>query len=253
MKKRIKKRLYGMYHLSRYASKKILFDTKVVLTIAIALLCATVMGYAAHQGLDTITEGTNLFDTLILSFFLPIITMLYGSSLIREEIEDKSITMVVLAPLHRILVYLSYYFAVILTVSLFMIGITTTSFITFFGITGFSRDAFALYTNMVLLTVLGTVVYSALYLLVSLLTKHPLYFGLPYAFLWEWLIGSFPGQIHKITVKHYLRSIGHKLVEWGSLPTYNASKFTFSLFILGCVTIGLLIFGGVLFLKKEFE
>lgn len=251
MIEKIKQQVNAMYYLIRYASQKILFDKKIVISFVIAILCATIMGYSATQGLDTITDGANLLDQLMLSFFLPIITMLYGSSIIREEIEDKSITMMLVSPLHRILIYFCYYIAVTFTVSLFMIGITTTGVTTFFGLIDFSNDAIVLYRDIMLLSVVGTFVYSALYLLVSLLTEHPLYFGLPYAFLWEWLIASFPGTIHKVTLKHYLRSIGQEWIQIGSIASYNASSYWHTIIILLSITLGFFLIGGFLFMRKE--
>ena len=106
--------LIGMLAIIRYSTKKILFSKKAIVTVLITLFIGAVMGYAASQNSDAPREevlqgGTNLFDFLILFFFMPIVAMIYGASIIRDEIDDKSITQILTSPLKREFAYMGYY------------------------------------------------------------------------------------------------------------------------------------------------
>ncbi|NIQ07111.1 MAG: hypothetical protein GWO20_15715 [Candidatus Korarchaeota archaeon] len=249
-KMKLKKRAYAIHAIVRYAVKKIIVNKKFILTLLVAVFLSVVCGYAVTQNFDTIANGATLLDTFILSLFLPIMTMVYSSSVIRDEIEDKSITMVLASPLQRYLIYLSYWFAVMISLSIVMVLITSSGFFTFFGLTELTKDAMKLYLVMCGLVLVGSLAYSALFLLVSLLLKKPIYFSLFYAFVWEGFLGSLPGKIHEIAINHYIRSIGAEWVEWGSLSFYSGTALWCSFSVISVLTI-LLLFAGVLILSEK--
>jgi len=87
--------LNGIYSITKYTIKKLLFSRRIFITILIMLFVCSILGYATTQDVKRLNDGSNLMDVLILFFFMPIVAMIYGSSLIRDEIEDKSITQIV--------------------------------------------------------------------------------------------------------------------------------------------------------------
>ncbi len=244
----------GLYAIIKYSTKKILFKKQWIITLLIVILMGFVMGYAGSQDWidsEILDSGMELMDLLILSFVLPIISMIYGASLLRNEIEDKSITQVIIAPLDRAISYLGYYISLVLSLSLIMAVVCVVGWLAFFGQLGVDGDAAGILGTMIVLTTIGSAAYSAMFLLTSILFKRPIYFGLFYAFIWEGFIGLMGGAIGQYTIKHFIRAIGSGMTEFGSLGTYmEADASTYGILIV--LIIALLGFGALLFKNKEF-
>ncbi len=243
--------LIGFTAIFRYVFRKLLFSRRVVLTVLIAMFVMTIMGYATTQDVDRLDLGTELLDVLVLFFFLPVLAMIYGSSLISDEVEDRSITQIAISPINRAVSFLAYYIGLALTVSVMISAVLTSGFLVFFGRLGF-EDTGEIYGAMIAMVVIGSFAYSALFITVSVLIKKPIYFGLFYAFIWEGFIGSIPGRISNIALKHYVRSIGHGWIDHGSISEYSAHAMGTSAVVLVVVTIALLAIGSMAFWRKEF-
>ncbi len=237
----LKKAFIGVTAITVHSLKKLVFSKKALITVLVAVFVAAVLGYAGSQDLDpwALDSGTDLMDVLILFFFMPVLAMIYGSSLVRDEIDDKSITHVATAPLDRAFSYVGYYIPLALTVTISMVAVTAVGFLAFFAQNDLGSEALEIWGEFTVLVVIGSFVYSALFLAVSVVFKRPVYFGLFYAFIWEGLIGSLPGAIQKISVKHYLRSIGSEWVDHGMIGTFEEASGSVA---SGIVLLGLLVF-----------
>lgn len=246
-----RKALNGVWALTLHSSKGLLLSRKAVITLLVTLFVVAVMGYAGAQDVDALEEGTNLMDVLILFFFMPVMAMIFGSSLIRDEIDSRSITHVVTSPLDRAFAYVGYYLPLAFAVSASMMMITAAGFISFFAQQGVTGAAVEIYLEFTALVVVGAFAYSSLFLAVSVWFKKPVFFGLFYAFIWEGFIGSLPGQIQKASIKHYLRSIGSEWIDHGDISTFDASSAGGSALVLLLLTVFMLVFGAYIFREKE--
>ncbi|UCE92078.1 MAG: ABC transporter permease subunit [Methanobacteriota archaeon] len=247
----IKKAVNGIWALTLHSLKGLLLSRKVVITFLVTLFVVAVMGYAGAQDVDALYAGTNLMDVLILFFFMPVMAMIFGSSLIRDEIDNKSITHVATSPLDRAFAYVGYYLPLALAVSVSMILITTAGFLSFFVQQGVTAAAVEVYLELTALVVIGAFAYSSLFLAASVWFKKPVFFGLFYAFIWEGFIGSIPGQIQKASIKHYLRSIGSEWIDHGDISEFDASSAGGSAAVIVVLAVFLLILGACVFREKE--
>lgn len=248
----MKKNLTALFALVKYSTKKILFSRRIVIAVLITIFIAGVMGYVSSQDVSRLDGGADLFDMLILFFFLPVISMIYGSSVIRDEIEDRSITQVLISPLDRSIAYLGYYLALVISLSVIILWILVTGFLAYFGNLYIDGDAVGILLKLIYLDMIGVFVYSSLFLLVSVITDKSIYFGLFYAFIWEGFIGSLPGNIRKIAIKHYVRSIGSEWLNHGNIIHYDATNLSGSFLILFWFTALMFFTGALLFRYKEF-
>lgn len=246
------KDITALMALMKYSIKKILFSRKVVIAVLITLFIAGVMGYVSTQDVEKLDTGADLFDLLILFFFLPVISMIYGSSVIRDEIEDRSITQVLVSPLNKATAYLGYFLSLVISLILIITVMTISGFLIYFGNLGIDGEAVDILLNILVLNAVGVFVYSSLFLMVSVITDKSIYFGLFYAFIWEGFIGSIPGAIRKFAIKHYVRSIGSEWLEHGSITTYDATGVGTAAQVIIIITLSLLILGALLFRYKEF-
>jgi ABC-type transport system involved in multi-copper enzyme maturation permease subunit len=256
----------GMLAIFKYAFRKIMLSRRVVIPALIALLIIAIMAYAGSEmskdpGEDVLPEdheqekanlGLELMDALILFFFMPIIAMVYGASLIRDEIEDKSITQIATSPMRRELAYLSYYLALAASLSIVMLIIGSAGYLAYYGQVGFTGDSNSMFGSMAILMVIGSFVYSSLFIMLGVIFARPVFLGLFYAFIWEGFIGSMPGSMRLIAIKHYVRSLGADWISFGGISMYDSSPAGHSANVLIGLTLVFLTMGALLFRKKEF-
>jgi len=248
----------GLLAIMRYSTRKMLFSKKWVMILLVIIMVGAIMGYAAsqapvgHTDIERLNGGTTLMDVLILFFIMPIIAMIYGASLIRNEIDDKTITQVITSPLPRPISYIGYYLSLVVTLSIIMVLINFVGWLAFFGQLGMGGGAGSILLIMMALGVIGSIVYSSLFLVSSVIFKRPIYIGLFYAFIWEGFIGSIPGAISKYTLKHFIRSIGSGWLDFGEISLYDGASAGTAFGVLIGITVVCLAVGAFLFREKEY-
>lgn len=244
--------LPGSLAIIRHSVKKILMSKRTIVVALIVIFLVAVMGYGGSQDMSRLKDGTNLMDYLILMFFMPVMSMIYGSALIRDEIEDKSITQVITSPLPRPVAYISYYVALAISTSIMMIFMTVIGFLAFFVQKGIDGGAMSILWSTLGLSIIGSFVYSSLFLVLGVIMKRPVYLGLFYAFIWEGFIGSMPGFIAKLSIRFYIRSIGTHWIKYGDIGHFSGWGVSDSSAILLGIMVVLLAIGAFLFSRKEF-
>ena len=133
-----------------------------------------------------------------------------------------------------------------------MVLINFVGWLAFFGQLGMGGGAGSILLIMMALGVIGSIVYSSLFLVSSVIFKRPIYIGLFYAFIWEGFIGSIPGAISKYTLKHFIRSIGSGWLDFGEISLYDGASAGTAFGVLIGITVVCLAVGAFLFREKEY-
>lgn len=103
-----------------------------------------------------------------------------------------------------------------------------------------------------LATVLAVLAYVAVFLFVGLATPSALIIGLLFGFLWEGLLPLLPGDVPKLTLIFYLRSLLSGELTSGPLSGYaSAVSGSTAVVALLVATVGFLILGIVVFRTLE--
>jgi ABC-2 type transport system permease protein len=264
------KQLTGFQTIILYTIRKLLLSKRIYITLLIMLFIVAVMAYASTLELtddeikDNVTKvhiGIEMLDALILFFFMPVMAMIYGSSLVRDEMDDRSITAVVTSPMDRVITFIGYYIGLAISVSLIMLLIFTAGFVSFFANVNvgdlasefdLSVTAMEIFGSFAYLMVIGAFAYSALFIMVSVMFSKPIFFGLFYAFIWEGFIGSIPGRISWLSIKHYIRSLGSEWISVGMISEYDGHSVSDAAWILVILSIVVFVLGAYLFREKEF-
>lgn len=233
-----------------YSTRKLLTNRRWVIILFVAALVGVVMGYSASLATDALSQGSDLLNLLVLSFILPIMAMIFGASMIRNEIDDRSVTQVITSPVDRRTSYMGYYLALIAVLSLALILVTTIGWAGYYLISGMMDDAVGLYLSYLLVILLGAIVYASLFLVVGVILRQPIYFGLIYAFVWEGFIGSLPGAVGELTIMHQLRVIAASQIHHGSISGFTGDA-TVSFISLMAVAVLLLFLGAYSFREKQ--
>jgi ABC-2 type transport system permease protein len=234
----------------RFSTKKLLLNRRWLIVALIAILVAAVTGYSATQNVDRLEEGSNLLTLLVLSFLMPVLALLYGASMIRNEIDDRSITTVITSPLDRRVSYIGYFLALILVLGLMMLLLNVVGWSSFFLVAGVDAEAVDLLLGYSLILLIGGVVYASLFLALGVALKQPIYLGLIYVFVWEGFVGSAPGAIGEYTIGHQLGVIAAEVIGHGEISRLTGDPLISAMALLA-VTVASLILGAMVLHEKE--
>ncbi|MDG2039205.1 MAG: ABC transporter permease [Ilumatobacter sp.] len=169
-------------------------------------------GRGMVEGRPITVDGPIIFGLMIWGFYLrfavPLLGVFYGTALIADEVEDKTITYLFTRPLSRGAVLVGKYLAYLVSTGLVVLPSVMLMFFLVVPVLGGEiGSAFpSLVTDLALLTV-GLAVYGALFALVGAWFKRPLLTGLVFIFGWEPIVVVVPGYMNRLTVSYYLQGL----------------------------------------------
>jgi ABC-2 type transport system permease protein len=159
-----------------------------------------------------VVGGPAIFGMMIwllyVRFIVPVLGVFYGTALIADEVDDKTITYLFTRPIPRGSVLIGKYLAYLgCTVLLILPSVILVYFLIVPLGGGSIGQAFpSLLTDLGMLAA-GLASYGAVFALVGARLKRPLVIGLVFAFGWEPGVLLFPGYLKRLTVAYYLQSL----------------------------------------------
>jgi hypothetical protein len=156
--------------------------------------------------------GAALFGLMIwflyIRFIVPVLGIFYGTSLIADEVDDKTITYLFVRPIPRGAVLVGKYLAYFVCTTLLVLPSVVIVYFLTVPIGGGSIGA-AFPALMIDLGVLaaGIAAYGALFAWVGARLKRPLVIGLVFIFGWEPGVLLFPGYLRRATIAYYLQGL----------------------------------------------
>jgi ABC-2 type transport system permease protein len=184
------------------------------LPVIIAVICRSVVALAGSNAkLDGVPiSGGALFGAMMwllyLRFIVPILAVFYGTSLMADEVEDKTITYLFTRPIPRGAVMAGKYLAYLACTILVVLASVVLVFFLIAPINGGSiAGSFIDMVKDLVLLALGLIAYGALFSWVGAQFKRPLLTGLVFVFGWEQLALAFPGYMKRFTIIYYLQSL----------------------------------------------
>jgi ABC-2 type transport system permease protein len=184
----------------------VLLGGPVLLAFLIRVLVATSFGAFRVNG--SAVGGASVFGMMIwmlyIRFILPILGVFYGTSLIADEVEDKTITYLFTRPIPRSAVLYGKYLAYLACTILLVLPSVVLVF--FFIVPMGNGSIGAAFPSLVAdlgMLAVGLASYGAVFSLVGARMKRPLVF----AFGWEQAVLLFPGYLKRLTVAYYLQAL----------------------------------------------
>jgi ABC-type Na+ efflux pump permease subunit len=180
--------------------------------LAAALRAAELFGFLFTFGRSR-PAGTLVYGMMIwliyVRFLVPVLGLFYGTSLIADEVDDKTLTYLFTRPIQRSAVIIGKYLAYLVCTVLLLLPSVV---IVFFLVVPIGRGATVASMFPTLLTdlgmlVLGLAAYGAVFAFVGARLKRPLVAGLLFALGWEPVILIVPGYLKRLTVAYYLQAL----------------------------------------------
>ena len=160
-------------------------------------------------------SGPFMFGVMIwvlyLRFIVPILGVFYGTALMADEVEDKTITYLFTRPIPHGAVLLGKYLAYLACTVLIVLPSVMLVYFLVVPIGGGGLGAIArgfpdLLKDLGLLA-LGLSVYGAVFAFIGAQLKRPLLVGLFFAFGWEYVVLAVPGYLKRFTVAYYVQAL----------------------------------------------
>jgi ABC-type Na+ efflux pump permease subunit len=142
---------------------------------------------------------------LYLRFIVPAVGVFYGTSLIADEVEDKTITYLFTRPIPRGAIALGKYLAYVLCALSIVLPSAAAVFVVMVPFNDMAT-VFGMFVRTLGVLALGLSAYGALFLWAGAMFKRPLVGGLLFVFGWEQLAQLLPGYLDRLTIAHYLQA-----------------------------------------------
>ncbi len=187
----------------------VLLGGPVLLAIALRIVAL----YSSGVRINGATAGgATIFGMMIwllyIRFIVPVLGVFFGTALIADEVEDKTITYLFTRPIPRGAVLLGKYLAYLVCTTLLILPSVILVYFLVVPMSGGSIGAaFPSLVKDLGMLIVGLAAYGAVFALVGTWLKRPLVVGLVFAFGWEPGVLLFPGYLRRATVAYYLQAL----------------------------------------------
>lgn len=183
-----------------------------VLLAAVIRLATIQVHLLDRSGNNPRIGGVALFGMMIWLLYLhvivPVLGVFYGTALIAEEVDDKTITYLFTRPVPRRAVLIGKYLSYLACTILLVFPSVVAVYFLIVPINGGSVGrSFPLLLADLGVLAAGLMAYGAVFALVGARLKRPLVIGLVFAFGWEPGVLLVPGYLKRATVAHYLQAL----------------------------------------------
>ena len=150
-----------------------------------------------------------LFDGLIVTVLLPLLALVYGTAALGAEIEDGTAVYLLAKPVSRAQIIFGKLLAAwaLTSVTVLASGLVAGAI----GLQGVPGHGLLLGFGIAL--VAGSLVYSALFVMLSVVTSRALIAGLVYVFIWEGLINGLFAGTRLLSVRYYTLGVADISVD----------------------------------------
>lgn len=238
----------------------LLVGAPVVLAVAIRLLQA--FGLPGMQVQGVRVAGPDLFGVMIwvlfIRFVVPVLGVFYGTALIADEVDDRTITYLFTRPIPRGAVLVGKYLAYLACTALITLPAVA---VVYFVIVPPGGSIAATFPKLVVdlgLIAAGLAVYGSLFAFIGAWLNRPLIVGLVFAFGWEPIVMAVPGYLRHLTIAYYLQALVPQAMPQDSTVSLLQSLFrdlptpATSLVSLAVIGVGFLILAARVVSSREY-
>lgn len=195
-------------------SRRTVFMALVVgapVAISLLLRLLDALGAPVFKVNGLMMAGPAIFGLMIwvfyLRFIIPVLGVFYGTSLIADEVEDKTITYLFTRPVRKGAVLLGKFFAYLACTVFVVLPSVVIVYLAIVPMRGSLGASFVDLVKDLLLLALGLASYGAVFAFIGARFNRPLLVGLIFIFGWEQAALALPGYMKKLTVAYYLQAL----------------------------------------------
>ncbi|MBV6703183.1 ABC transporter permease [Kitasatospora aureofaciens] len=187
--------------VARLTLRGLLGRRRGALLLVVPALLLLVSALASGSSGNEHDLTVKILGQLGLGTLVPILGLVVGTGVIATEIDDGSIVYLLAKPLPRWQIVTTKLAVAIGTTWVFAAVPTLLAGLLLYG----TKDGVAL--GYTVATLIAGAAYSALFLLLGVVTRHAVVAGLGYALVWESLVGNFVAGARTLSVQQWGRSV----------------------------------------------
>ena len=175
---------------------------RVLALLAVGLAVAAVAWAVGSSSdvTDPLEASVGVIAGLGFTVVVPVVSLVFATAALGDAREDGTLVYLWLRPIDRWPVVVGAWLSA-LTVSLpLTLGPLALAAV-------LSGEASTVFGATMVASVVGVVAYSAVFLLLGLLVKNPIVWGLGYVLIWEGIISAFGSSAAQLAISGYTRSI----------------------------------------------
>jgi ABC-type transport system involved in multi-copper enzyme maturation permease subunit len=195
-------------------SRRTIFMGLVVGLPVLMALVVRLFDLAGASGIRINNQAVNgpfIFGLMIWAFFVkfsvPVLGVFYGTSLVADEVEDKTITYLFTRPIAREAVLIGKYLAYLACTIFVVLPSIVLVWILVIPMGGSLGANFLDLVKDLGIVAAGLAVYGALFAFIGAYFKRPLLIGLAFIFGWETAVLAFPGSFKLFSVAHWVQGL----------------------------------------------
>lgn len=195
-------------------SRRTIFMALVVgapVLISVLLRLLDALGAPIFKVNGMTMAGPGIFGLMIWVFYLrftvPVLGVFYGTSLIADEVEDKTITYLFTRPIPKGAVLVGKFLAYLACTFFVVLPSVVIVYLAIVPMRGSLGASFLDLLKDLALLAIGLAAYGAVFAFIGARFKRPLLVGLIFIFGYEQAALAFPGYLKKFTVAYYLQGM----------------------------------------------
>jgi len=170
------------------------------------------------------------------SVLLPLTALIIGTGVLGAEIDDGSAIHLLATPVRRSAVVVTKFSVAAVATMLFA---AVPELVAGLLAPGSGKLGFALFAG----ALVGSVIYSAVFVMASVLTSRAIALGLLYVLIWEGLLGNLVGGARILSIAHYSLGVANAI--------YPDRNFQAGLSLSTSLILGVIVTGGALILATR--
>ena len=202
----------------------------IFLLAALPVGLAVILSLTAGGGDDSGIFINLLLDGMLVAAILPIVTMALSTAAFGNEVEDRTLSYLVLKPIARWRIAMPKVLASIAISGPLLVASGVAA-----ALLGFDGDVRAAVAVGVAIFA-GVAAYAAVFTWLGLLTNRAIAFALIYVLLWEGVIGTFLQGVNYLSVRGYTLAIMYGINETG-FEELGSRVIEFPAGIVGAVVV----------------
>jgi len=195
---------------------------------------------------------------LLLQVAVPLVSLIAGSAVFSEEVDDRTVTYLFTRPFPRAALLLGRWLATAAILCLVLGGGALALVLVCKGLAPPDQKDFpeGIAAPLIQMAMLGGAVYSAVFAAAGTFLKRPMIVGLGYTFVIEVVLANVPGKSQGLALLYHLRSfVAHGSTLWAQVYEENLVELeprAESLTTLWVVLVLALVIGSVVVSRKQY-
>ncbi len=193
--------------------KDLLFSKWMFLAFPLILIPFFISLYTIFDPPEGVKEWPEAFIGFAVILYMQILvlmfSLIYGTSIMNEEIDSRTITYLIMRGSKRFEVLLYKFLGVYISLTVLF---TISTLLTFFTLSlhtsmDVMKDHIMALVALIGAQYFGIFAYLALFTLMGVMFKRPLVIGLIFSFFWEVFMVNIALNVQQVTIMYYMRSI----------------------------------------------